>query len=78
MVTAVTEAKEMVSGSSIPARRIAFLSKSSMSRTAGSSARIIGKKNKKNKAKKTHNYQIKHDGYFRSPLFSITYCLHQF
>lgn len=37
VVTAVTEAREMVSGSSIPARRIAFRSISSMSRTAGSS-----------------------------------------
>lgn len=37
MVTAVTEARETASGSNIPARRIAFLSRSSMSSTAGSS-----------------------------------------
>lgn len=37
VVTAVTEAREMVSGSSDPASRMAFLSRSSMSRMAGSS-----------------------------------------
>lgn len=37
MVTAVTEAREMVSGSIAPAIRLAFLSMSSMSRIAGSS-----------------------------------------
>lgn len=40
VVTAVTDAREMVSGSSDPARRIAFLSKSSMSRIAGSSGQL--------------------------------------
>lgn len=40
VVTAVTDAREMVSGSNDPARRIAFLSRSSMSRIAGSSGRL--------------------------------------
>lgn len=40
VVTAVTEAREMVSGSNDPARRIAFLSRSSMSRIAGSSGEL--------------------------------------
>lgn len=41
VVTAVTEAREIVSGSRDPASRIAFLSRSSMSRTAGSSEQPI-------------------------------------
>lgn len=49
VVTAVTEAREMVSGSSDPARRIAFLSKSSMSRIAGSSGQS-----------KQNNWTLKH------------------
>lgn len=40
VVTAVTDAREMVSGSNDPARRIAFLSRSSMSRIAGSSGQL--------------------------------------
>ncbi len=38
MVTAVTEASEMVSGSSPPPRRMVFLSRSSASKIAASSA----------------------------------------
>lgn len=40
VVTAVTEARETVSGSREPASRIAFLSRSSMSRIAGSSEKM--------------------------------------
>lgn len=44
VVTAVTEAREMVSGSRDPARRMAFLSRSSISRTAGSSGPVSASK----------------------------------
>lgn len=44
VVTAVTEAREMVSGSRDPARRMAFLSRSSISRTAGSSGPVTASK----------------------------------